>query len=73
MAAIFDFSLIRTSGSARGTLVVLPDLENMDMAVGILLLSFMETEIYVMTLSNSEQCQPSSIYILSVHRAVSAV
>jgi len=29
MAAIFNFSLIRTSGSLRGSLVVSPDLENM--------------------------------------------
>ena len=33
MAAIFDFSLIRTSGSLRSSLVVLPDVENMGIAV----------------------------------------
>jgi len=39
MAAIFDFSLIRTSDSLRSSLVVSTDLENMGTAVGILLLA----------------------------------
>jgi len=45
MTAIFDFFLIRTSDSLRGSLVVLPDLENMGIAVGISLLSCIETEL----------------------------
>jgi len=45
MSAIFDFSLIRTSDSPQGSLVVSPDLENMGIAVGILLLSCIETEL----------------------------
>ena len=52
MAAIFNFSLIRTvrtSGSARSSLVVLPDLENMGMAVGSSLLSCIEAETYVIS------------------------
>jgi len=44
MAAIFDFSLIRTSDSLWGSLVS-PDLENMGIAVGISLLSCIETEL----------------------------
>jgi len=38
MAAIFDFLQIRTSVILVSTLVVLPDLENMGIAVGISLL-----------------------------------
>jgi len=38
MAAIFDFSQIRTSVILMSTLVVLPDLESMDIAVGMSLL-----------------------------------
>jgi len=45
MAAIFDFSLIRTSDSLRSSLVVSPDLENMSIAVGISLISCIETEL----------------------------
>jgi len=45
MAAIFDYSLIRTSDSLRGSLVVSPNLENMGIAVGISLLSCIETEL----------------------------
>jgi len=45
MAAIFDFSLIRTSDSLRSSLVVSLDLKNMTIAVGILLLSCIETEL----------------------------
>ena len=47
LAAIFDFQLIRTSDSVRGSLVVLPDLKNMGMTLGILLLTRIEAEIYV--------------------------
>ena len=50
MAAIFNFSLIctvRTSGSARSSLVVMPDVENMGMAVGSSLPSSTEAETYV--------------------------
>jgi len=45
MAAIVELSLIRTSDSLRGSLVVSPDLENMGIAVGISLLSCIETEL----------------------------
>jgi len=46
-AAIFDLSPVRTSGILRSTSVVLPDLENMGIAVGILLLTCIEAKIYV--------------------------
>jgi hypothetical protein len=49
MAAIFNFSLIRTSGSVRGSLVMLPDLANMDMAVGISMLSCIQADIDVIS------------------------
>jgi len=49
MAAIFDFSLIRTSDSLRSSLVVSTDLENTGIAVGILLLSCIEAEICVIS------------------------
>ena len=45
MAAIFNFSLIRTLGSVRGSLVVLPDLKNMSMAVGLPMLSCTQADI----------------------------
>jgi len=45
MAAIFDFSLICTSDSLWGSLVVSTDLENMGIAVGISLLSCIEIEL----------------------------
>jgi len=49
MAAIFDFSFIHTSDSVRGSLVVSPDLENMGIAVGISLLSCIETELRLLS------------------------
>jgi len=49
MAAIFDFSLFRTSGILRSSLIGLSDLENMGIAVGISLLSCIEAEIYVIS------------------------
>ena len=49
MAAIFNFSLIRTSGSVRGCLVVLPDLKNMSMAVGLPMLSCTQADIDVIS------------------------
>jgi len=49
MAAIFDLSPIHTSGILRSTSVVLPDLENIGIAVGISLVSCMEAEIYVIS------------------------
>jgi len=48
MAAIFDFSQIRTSVILLSTLVVLPDLENMGIAVGILLLLRTQPKIRVL-------------------------
>jgi hypothetical protein len=39
IAVIFNFSLIRTSDRVRGSLIVLPDLENMSVAVGLSMLS----------------------------------
>jgi len=49
MTAIFDLSPIRTSDILRSTSVVLSDLENIGIAVGISLLSCMEAEIYVIS------------------------
>jgi len=48
MAAIFDLSPIRTLGILRSTSVVLPDLENMGIAVGISLLLRTQTKIQVL-------------------------
>jgi len=45
MAAIFDFSIVRTSDSLRGSLIVSSDLENMGIDVGISFLSCIETEL----------------------------
>jgi len=47
MAAIFDFSQIRTSVILMSTLVVLPNLENMGIAVGISLLLRTQRKIQV--------------------------
>ena len=47
MAAIFYFRHNRTSDSILTSLFVLPDLENMGIAVEISLLSCLEAEIYV--------------------------
>jgi len=46
MAAIFDLSPIRTSGILRSTSVVLSDIENIGIAVGISLQYCMDAEIY---------------------------
>jgi len=48
MAAIFDFSQIRTSVILMSTLVVLPDLENMGITVGISLLLRTQPNIQVL-------------------------
>jgi len=48
MAAIFDFLQIRTSVILVSTLVVLPDVENMGIAVGILLLLRTQLKIQVL-------------------------
>jgi len=47
MAAIFDLFPIRTSGILRSTVVVLPNLENVGIAVGISLLSCIVTELHL--------------------------
>ena len=47
MGAIFYFPLIHTSNSLRSSLIVLPDPENEDSAVGNQLLSCIQTEICV--------------------------
>ena len=47
MAANFDFPLIYTSGSIQYSTVVLPDPENMGIAVGLSLPSFVQAKIYV--------------------------
>jgi len=47
MAAIFDIRHTQTSDYIRTSLVVLPDPENMSLAVGISLLSCIRAEIYV--------------------------
>jgi len=48
MTAIFDFSQIRRSVILMSTLVVLPDLENMGIAVGISLLLRTQMKIQVL-------------------------
>ena len=47
MAAIFSFQHTQTLDSLCSSLVVLVDLGNMDIAVGILFLSCIQAEIYV--------------------------
>jgi len=47
MAAIFDLFPIRTSGILRSTSVVLPNLENLGIAVGISLLSCIVCELHL--------------------------
>ena len=49
MAAIFNFSLIRTLGSVRGSLIVLPDLKNMSMTVGFSMLSCTQADTDVIS------------------------
>ena len=49
MAAIFDFRHIRALDSLLNSLSVLPDPENMDIAVEISLLSCIEADIYVIS------------------------
>ena len=49
MAAIFNFSLIRTLDIVRGSLVVLPDLKNMSMAVGLSMLSCTQANMDVIS------------------------
>jgi len=49
MAAIFDILQIRTSVILVSTRVVLPDLENMGIAVGMSLLSWISAEIYIIS------------------------
>jgi len=49
MAAIFDFSQIRTTVILMSTLVVLPDPQNLGKAVGISFLSYIEVEICVIS------------------------
>ena len=46
MAAIFDFQHTQTSDSIQICLSVLPDHDNLDIAVEISLLSCLQTEIY---------------------------
>ena len=49
LAAIFDFRHIQTSDSILTSFSVLPDPENMGLAVGISLLSCLRAEIYVLS------------------------
>ena len=49
MATIFDFKQTQTSDSIPTSFCMLPDPENMGIAVGILLLSSTEAELYVMS------------------------
>jgi len=58
MAAIFDFSQIRTSVILMSTLVVLPDLENMGIAVGISLLLRTKPKIRVLYICTSGSWLP---------------
>jgi len=46
---IFDFSLTLTNGSIRISPVVLLDIKNIGIAVGIVLLACVQTEIYVIS------------------------
>jgi len=48
-AAIIDFFLLRTSSILRSSLIVSPDLENMDIAVGISFTSCIDVEICVIS------------------------
>ena len=48
MAAVFSFSLIRTTVSVLGSLVVLLDLKNMCMAVGIPMLTCTQADMNVL-------------------------
>ena len=49
MAAISDLQRTKTSDSIQTSLIVLPDPENMGIAVGISLLSRLRAEIYVIS------------------------
>ena len=49
MYAVLDSSQIHTSSSLRSSLVLLPDPENMDIAVGISLLSCIQADICVIS------------------------
>jgi len=51
MSAIFDFSFFQAWGIIRSSLIGLPDLENMGIAVGISLLSGIETELRLISFS----------------------
>ena len=51
MVVIFDFQQTQTSNSIHTSLSLLPDSENMGIAVGILLLSCVEAEIHVIEFS----------------------
>jgi len=66
MAAIFDFPPVRTSDSLRGSFVVSPDLENMDIAVGISLLSCIVTELRLIPFFQT----PSWISVFRFHPTV---
>jgi len=48
-AAIFDFLLTPTNGSICISLVVLLDIKSIGIAVGILLLSFVLAQIYIIS------------------------
>ena len=69
ICAIFDSSQIHTSGSLCSSLVLLPDPENMSIAVGIVLLSCIEAEIYVVIFT-SGYWPPSLIFDIPRHRTV---
>ena len=63
MVTIFDSPLMHTSGNLRSSLVVLPDPENMGIAVGISLLSIVYTSWYTRyVISTSGYWPPSLIY-----------
>ena len=49
MAAIFDFRRAQTLDNTPTSLFVLPDPENIGIAVGISLLSWLKAEIYVIS------------------------
>jgi hypothetical protein len=76
MAAIFNLSLIRTSGSVRGSLIVLPDLKNMSMAVGLPMLSCTQADINVSSYQlpvNSRHLGFPTVFDLTVTRMSKSV
>ena len=66
MAAIFNFSVIRTSDSVRSSLVVLPELKKLGKAAEILLQSCIEAEIRFITFLQPPSWIPGFRFHLAV-------